>query len=304
LVCVVVGVAAVGRSRRKQRQANLKTEGDENSGVGAEQSSILSSQLQAQVKPPMPLPPDHPSNHSKESLLHSVYQVFLQAGKVGLTAREAASRVVEQSFPGLHQGGVTGRVQVGKLLRSSPFFMELEEGRFALFSAVIHSNEENLAKSEAEQPPPKKIRKKGTWGAGGGMSPVHKVEVDDGMPVDIKMDVDKSCVEKKIIVQQKKSKRKLIQLTQEGVGGLGEQCKRSDGKSWHCPLRARLGYQLCDYHLDKLRTKLPTSPPKKSNPTIVNKQQKSIRPTPDDSWLVPKKSVWQGHDRHLLEALG
>ncbi len=279
-------------------------EGDENSGVGAEQSLILSSQLQAQVKPPMPLPPDHPSNHSKESLLHSVYQVFLQAGKAGLTAREAASRVVEQSFPGLHQGGVTGRVQVGKLLRSSPFFMELEEGRFALFSAVIHSNEENLAKSEAEQPPPKKIRKKGTWGAGGGMSPLHKVEVDDGMPADMKMDVDKSCVEKKTIVQQKKSKRKLIQLTQEGVVGLGEQCKRSDGKSWHCPLRARLGYQLCDYHLDKLHTKLPTNPPKKPNPTIVNKQQKSIRPTPDDSWLVPKKSVWQGHDHRLLEALG
>jgi hypothetical protein len=295
------------------------------------------SPLGAAVQLPAPLSPDHPLNHSKESLLHAVYKVFLQAGKAGLTAREAASRVVEQGFPGHHQGGVMGRVEVGKLLRSSPFFMELEEGRFALFSAIIGGNEESLAKTgveaeaqaqktevetaaqaqkteasveaqaqkteleaEAQAQAPKKARQKGRWT---GIPPLFKVEVED-VPMDIKAESEESCLETRVL-QQSKSRRRLIQLTQEGDIELGDQCNRTDGKSWHCPLRARMGYQLCDYHLNKLRIKTTTSLPRKPNPAIVVKQQVSSGSTPDDSWLqVPKTSVWRGCSCCLLATLG
>ncbi|CAK9207777.1 unnamed protein product [Sphagnum troendelagicum] len=309
------------RFSRKPR-ASPKTYGDKIFGVIPEQSSMLSP-LGAAVQLPVPLSPDHPLNHSKESLLHAVYKVFLQAGKAGLTAREAASRVVEQGFPGHHQGGVMGRVEVGKLLRSSPFFMELEEGRFALFSAIIGGNEESLAKTgveaeaqaqktevemaaraqktevsaetqaqktglEAEAQAPKKARQKGRWT---GIPPLFKVEVED-IPMDIKVESEESCLETRLL-QQSKSRRRLIQLTQEGDIELGDQCNRTDGKSWHCPLRARMGYQLCDYHLNKLRIKTTSNLPRKPNPAVVVEQQVSSGSTPDDSWLqVPKTSVW------------
>ncbi|KAH9537056.1 hypothetical protein CY35_16G032000 [Sphagnum magellanicum] len=224
------------RFSRKQR-ASPKTYGDKIFGVIPEQSSMLSP-LGAAVQLPAPLSPDHPLNHSKESLLHAVYKVFLQAGKAGLTAREAASRVVEQGFPGHHQGGVMGRVEVGKLLRSSPFFMELEEGRFALFSAIIGGNEESLAKTgaeaeaqaqktevsaEAQAQAPKKARPKGRWT---GKPPLFKVQVED-VPMDINAESEESCLETRVL-QQSKNRRRLIQLTQEGDIELGDQCNRTD----------------------------------------------------------------------------
>ncbi|KAH9537060.1 hypothetical protein CY35_16G032000 [Sphagnum magellanicum] len=298
------------RFSRKQR-ASPKTYGDKIFGVIPEQSSMLSP-LGAAVQLPAPLSPDHPLNHSKESLLHAVYKVFLQAGKAGLTAREAASRVVEQGFPGHHQGGVMGRVEVGKLLRSSPFFMELEEGRFALFSAIIGGNEESLAKTgaeaeaqaqktevsaEAQAQAPKKARPKGRWT---GKPPLFKVQVED-VPMDINAESEESCLETRVL-QQSKNRRRLIQLTQEGDIELGDQCNRTDGKSWHCPLRARMGYQLCDYHLNKLRIKTTSNLPRKPNPAIIVKQPVSSGSTPDDSWLQISSIITAaGHPAALLQ---
>ncbi|KAG0613378.1 hypothetical protein M758_6G098400 [Ceratodon purpureus] len=49
--------------------------------------------------------------------------------------------------------------------------------------------------------------------------------------------------------------KKLKYMKQENTEELGNQCNRSDGKGWTCPLLAKTGYQLCDHHLDKLRCK-------------------------------------------------
>jgi hypothetical protein len=49
--------------------------------------------------------------------------------------------------------------------------------------------------------------------------------------------------------------KKLKYMKQENREELGNQCNRSDGKGWTCPLLAKTGYQLCDHHLDKLRCK-------------------------------------------------
>eukprot|EP01018_Ginkgo_biloba_P013143 Gb_27589 [translate_table: standard] len=83
------------------------------------------------------LSPDHPVNQPIETLPFSIYQVFLQAGRTGLTAREAVSRILERGLPGLHEGGVVPRVEVAKILRTSPYFMQLEESKFVLCSAII-----------------------------------------------------------------------------------------------------------------------------------------------------------------------
>jgi hypothetical protein len=90
------------------------------------------------------LSPDHPVNQPMETLLFSIYQVFLQAGKTGLTAREAVSRILERGLPGLHEGGVVPRVEVARILRTSPYFMQLEESKFVLCSAIIENEGQSL----------------------------------------------------------------------------------------------------------------------------------------------------------------
>jgi hypothetical protein len=66
-----------------------------------------------------------------------------------------------------------------------------------------------------------------------------------------------------------------------------------------------MGYQLCDYHLNKLRIKTTTSLPRKPNLGIDVKQQVSSGSTPDDSWLqVHKTSVWRGRSCCVLATLG
>ncbi|XP_057866126.1 uncharacterized protein LOC131073643 [Cryptomeria japonica] len=89
--------------------------------------------------------PDHPVNQPIETLLFSLYQVFLQAGKMGLTAREAVSRILEKGLPGLHGGGIVPRIQVAKILKTSPYFMQLEESKFVLCSAIIGNEGQHLS---------------------------------------------------------------------------------------------------------------------------------------------------------------
>lgn len=89
--------------------------------------------------------PDHPVNQPIETLLFSLYQVFLQAGKMGLTAREAVSRILEKGLPGLHGGGIIPRIQVAKILKTSPYFMQLEESKFVLCSAIIGNEGQHLS---------------------------------------------------------------------------------------------------------------------------------------------------------------
>lgn len=98
----------------------------------------------SEASPQTILSPDHPVNQPMETLLFSIYQVFLQAGKTGLTAREAVSRILERGLPGLHEGGVVPRIEVARILRTSPYFMQLEESKFVLCSAIIGNEGQHL----------------------------------------------------------------------------------------------------------------------------------------------------------------
>lgn len=98
----------------------------------------------SEASPQTNLSPDHPVNQPMETLSFSIYQVFLQAGKTGLTAREAVSRILERGLPGLHEGGVVPRVEVARILRTSPYFMQLEESKFVLCSAIIGNEGQHL----------------------------------------------------------------------------------------------------------------------------------------------------------------
>lgn len=83
---------------------------------------------------------DNPALQPKDSLEFSLYTVCHRAGKAGLTAREAMSEIlVLRELPGVlkDQNVVQSSRRIAKLLRSSPYYMELGEGKFALCTAVI-----------------------------------------------------------------------------------------------------------------------------------------------------------------------
>lgn len=65
----------------------------------------------------------------------------------------------------------------------------------------------------------------------------------------------KTKKERKAVKSRSGRPKRLKYLKQENTEELGNQCNRSDGKGWTCPLLAKTGYQLCDHHLDKLRCK-------------------------------------------------
>jgi len=250
---------------------------------------------------------DDPANIQppKDMILErSMHKVFFQAGKSGLTAREAVSKILEQGLAGIHEGGVVvSRMQVGKLLRSSPYFMELEEGRFALCSAVIEDEEDiqaghisalphdssskfktshNIDKAMPSRAPKMIARhnedplNKETTDAPIDNISEEKDDRDDEANVDTVLEVG-SCTEEETVralepppsglqessivggevevAQERRRRKRLKTITQEGVSGLGNQCNRTDGKGWVCPLRAKVGYQLCDHHLNRLNDK-------------------------------------------------
>lgn len=260
--------------------------------------------------------PDHPANQRRESLGFSIYSVFCQAGKSGLTAREAVSKILEQGLFGLQEGGVSSRRLVARVLRSSPYFMELEEGKFALFSAIIDA--EDIAEHDGSDHAPteatseqiaaratrieaaKQARLEGTlhyWaaldfakhahghtdpGAGQRVRPTIKDEEDESCKVAYRIGEEETTHIAREVVEierhhghvkgasQSGRPKRLKYMKQENVSELGNQCNRTDGKGWVCPLLAKTGYQLCDHHLDKLRCK-PGSRSKKKKPSKPSK---------------------------------
>lgn len=202
----------------------------------------------------------------KDSLAFSLYTIFLRAGKAGLTAREAMFDIMEQRLAGVEEGAVHSSRRVAKLLRNSPYYMEVGEGKFALCTAVIDSEQDiareefppnlqeedsqqssrsakglsesstaddskSLASSEDKAPAIRKKRKRAVREASEAETEVRSKPVRTGRP------------------------KKLKYMKQENAENLGNQCNRTDGKGWVCPLLAKPGYQLCDHHLDKLRCK-------------------------------------------------
>jgi len=205
---------------------------------------------------------DHPANQPRSSLIFSLCTVFHELGRVGLTAKQAMSMIMERDLPGFEDIECRSRRHVTKLLRSSPYFMELGDGKFALCSAMIEeeggasSEEEAAATSDSsshEQVEESPI--------GAGKLPVSSSPDNEERRTEVEL--ERKVEEGASSQQQPERKRsgrsgrpkRLKYLKQDNVEELGNQCNRSDGKGWTCPLLAKTGYQLCDHHLDKLRCK-------------------------------------------------
>lgn len=185
----------------------------------------------------------------------------LRAGRAGLTPREVISEIRDQGLAGLEGGAAQSVKHIANLLRNSPYYMELGEGKFALCSSVIDveqdivdqespierdslpssksketefSTEDELQNSTGSEDNVPKTGRKRKRAVIGASQPETEVKVRPGR-----------------IGRPKKLKY----IKQENAETLGNQCNRNDGKGWVCPLLAKPGYQLCDHHLDKLRCK-------------------------------------------------
>jgi hypothetical protein len=80
---------------------------------------------------------DHPSKRPHDSLVYITYQVFLKAGRGGLTAREAASRIEDAGLGVVFQGLVKPRIKIGKIIRNNPYYFQAGEGRYILCEAIV-----------------------------------------------------------------------------------------------------------------------------------------------------------------------
>lgn len=87
--------------------------------------------------PVLELAPDHPSKRPADSLVYITYQVFLQAGRGGLTAREAATRIEDAGLGAVFQGLVKPRIKIGKIIRNNPYYFQAGEGRYILCEAIV-----------------------------------------------------------------------------------------------------------------------------------------------------------------------
>lgn len=223
--------------------------------------------------------------------------MFSQAGRAGLTTREAVSNILQQALGGLEEGSLESRRLVTKVLRSSPYFIELQEAKFALCSAMVEGEqdedgEDSMRSSEEEETSDKskgrvKPGQQQQQQDGGSSKSVkrkkskHRVEqpnVEGQSKRAVNVDSDDLKVIEHRLKSERKRKRvgghsperdaddhdrpvksgrpkKLKYMKQENIEELGNQCNRTDGKGWTCPLLAKPGYQLCDHHLDKLRCK-------------------------------------------------
>lgn len=63
--------------------------------------------------------------NSKEALIASIFYVFDTLGKSGLTASEVVAIMLEQTLPGLKEGGARHTVQVANVLRRSRHFLSI-----------------------------------------------------------------------------------------------------------------------------------------------------------------------------------
>lgn len=241
----------------------------------------------SQASPVLELAPDHPSKKPPESLVFITYKVFLQAGKGGLTAREAASRIEDAGLGRVFQGVTKPRIKIGKIIRNNPYYLQAGEGRYILCEAIVGvtrtfpSPQPQLPSAEAnsqDAPLPTLAdvkreaaavaRRKGTakyWAemhANGwtrGSKGRHKQLGlrKHGMPQN---DNEPTCtetgepgkVEVDGHVQADQKSQRLKGLGLKNAMG-GKACKRSDGKNWQCPLLASADSNYCDHHQKRLK---------------------------------------------------
>ncbi|MCO5590847.1 hypothetical protein L7F22_044822 [Adiantum nelumboides] len=286
------------RSSRKRRKTTL----------AAEPSKIVAEAVcpdSEPVKKSMAFAPDHPANQPKEGLVYSIYQVFMQAGKSGLTSREAVSRILEQGLPGLHEGGVVPRVEVLKIVSNSPYFMALEESKYILCSVLI--GEEDL-KADSKQDTQKssengeQIDSKNGINCADNVKPAKQHGMSQYLAACAAIRrartgttrrkpslgsyvLNSTMHETQEEIAYLANKKRLKSVKQDATG-LGNPCNRSDGKGWHCPLRAKVGYLLCDHHLDRLRTRVKSHI--KSKMLSITKAKEERKRILTGSWVVKK----------------
>jgi hypothetical protein len=266
--------------------------------------NIATNSGSSEGNPKSSLASDHPANLPKEGLSHSIYQVFMQAGKTGLTAREAVSKILEQGLPGLHEGGVVPRVEVLKVVSNSPYFMPLEESKYILCSALVEDGEQHPASIQEQR-----VYESGQKGKATQTDSLlnSKAAKRNGLSQywaairrarTGKSSRKPSCIGRYIPDNQTEipdaqrcsnglSQTKRLKFMKQDATGLGNRCNRTDGKGWHCPLRAKIGYLLCDHHLGRLRSRVKSQ--------ITSKMFSMNRSSKDErkrilsgSWVVKK----------------
>ncbi|KAI5061070.1 hypothetical protein GOP47_0023575 [Adiantum capillus-veneris] len=282
------------RSSRKRRKTTLATE----------PSNAISESAYTDpepVKKSRGFAPDHPANQPKEGLVYSIYQVFMQAGKSGLTPREAVSRILEQGLPGLHEGGVVPRVEVLKIVSNSPYFMPLEESKYILCSALVGDEDPKVDSKQDRQNGEQKDSENGFncvdngkpskqhgmsqyWAACAAIRRA-RTGTTRRKPSLESYFLNTSTHETQEEIAYLANKKRLKSVKQD-VTGLGNPCNRSDGKGWHCPLRAKVGYLLCDHHLDRLRTRVKSHI--KSKMLSITKSKEERKRVITGSWVVKK----------------
>lgn len=219
--------------------------------------------------------------------MYITYQVFLQAGRGGLTAREAASRIEDAGLGAVFQGLVKPRIKIGKIIRNNPYYFQAGEGRYILCEAIVgvtqptpsplpqfppETNVQDTppsVKTDSRKEAAAMARREGTARYWAQMNASGRTRVAKNRhhskpggssrsklqaPVRWKS-TDESFRkepgdESDLAVVQAHAKPRLKGMYKTAVGG--KPCKRSDGKNWQCPLMAPPNSNYCEHHQKRM----------------------------------------------------
>ncbi|CAM6095392.1 unnamed protein product [Calypogeia fissa] len=234
---------------------------------------------------------NHPGNRPKESLLYSLYCVFSKlSGKAVLTAREALSRIIEERLPGLDEETGLPSVQVAKVMRSNPYFVHLEGGKFFLCSDPSSSDSKEDGDSpedvvDSDQPrrstspffPSKVNQARNPFTKAESLKEKQQHQQQTFSNVEATrtkrprskevgtINVDGTVEETKCRPSgskregQQKALRARNSTSEQGNYGaepVEHICKRYDGRGWKCHEVALPGYSMCRHHHELIVNRL------------------------------------------------
>ncbi|KAL3675753.1 hypothetical protein R1sor_025701 [Riccia sorocarpa] len=214
---------------------------------------------------------NHPSNKPRGSLLYSLYCVFSQlSGKAVLTAREALSKIIEEGLPGLDEGSGMHSVQVAKVLRSNPYFIHLEGGKFLLCSGSSpppqydHHEDLDLTVEERMLHPledPNAITaKRGIAEEARDYTGVRNKRAKSKSSSSSSTESrDSSKTRGQETGRQRVAKSQDTSTSQKDAQGNDAGvpiCKRYDGRGWKCHEKALEGYSMCRHHHELIVNRL------------------------------------------------
>lgn len=223
---------------------------------------------------------NHPGNKPKESLLYSLYCVFSKlSGKAVLTAREALSRIIEERLPGLDEETGLPSLQVSKVMRSNPYFVHLEGGKFFLCSAPSFENKEDAESEDvldSEWTP--RSASPSLQPTVGLLNSLNKAESskDERQPLShaevqrtvrarskAVATIDNGAVNGRSRSSKREGQKALKpqnSLPDHGKNGADQPvepiCKRYDGRGWKCNEKALPGYSMCRHHHELIVNRL------------------------------------------------